>query len=103
MKKVVNERKDIAFLIKMFPLKMHPDAYEKSKSIVCENSLTLLENALEKKKIPPPKCKTGVIDDTIKLAGKLGITGAPTMVMPDGRVIAGFLDAKNLKEQIDKK
>ena len=103
MKKVVRERKDIAFYIKMNPLKMHPGAYEKAKTIVCEKSLSLLEDAFENKKIPPPKCKTTVVDDNMKLAEKLGISGAPALIMPDGRVIPGFKDAKVLKELIDKK
>ncbi len=103
MKKVIAERKDIAFYIKMFPLKMHPGAYDKAKTIVCENSLALLENAFEKKQLPAPKCKTAVVDDNIKLAEKLGITGAPTLIMPDGRVISGFKDSNALKESIDKK
>jgi len=55
MKQVVSERKDIAFYIKMFPLKMHPGAYEKARAIICEKSLKLLEDAFEQKQIPPPK------------------------------------------------
>ena len=103
MKKVTQERKDIAFYIKMFPLKIHPGAYDKAKAIVCENSLALLENAFEKKQLPAPKCKTSVIDENIKLAEKLGISGAPTLIMPDGRVISGYKDANTLKESIDRK
>jgi len=103
MKKVITERKDIAFYIKMFPLKIHPGAYDKSKAIVCEKSLSLLESAFEKKQIPAPKCKTSVVDENIKLAEKLGITGAPSLVMPDGRVITGYKDAIALKGLIDKK
>ena len=103
MKKVVKERKDIVFYLKMFPLKIHPNAYDKAKAIVCEKSLAMLENSLEKKTVPAPKCKTSVIDENLKLAEKLGITGAPTLVMPDGRVIAGFRDAAALKELIVKK
>jgi thiol:disulfide interchange protein DsbC len=102
MKKVITERKDIAFYIKMFPLKIHPGAYDKSKAIVCEKSLSLLESAFEKKQIPAPKC-TSVVDENIKLAEKLGITGAPSLVMPDGRVITGYKDAIALKGLIDKK
>jgi len=103
MKKVVKERKDISFSIKMFPLKMHAGAYDKSKAIVCEKSLVLLENAFAKKSLPAPKCKTTAVDDTIKLAAKLGITGTPALVMPDGRVVSGFRDANALKELILRK
>jgi len=96
MKKVIEKRKDIVFYIKMFPLKMHPEAYEKAKAIVCEKSLTLLEDAFEKKQLPKPKCETSVVDENIKLGEKLGITGTPTLIMNDGRVIPGFKDADSI-------
>jgi thiol:disulfide interchange protein DsbC len=96
MKKIIDERKDIVFHIKMFPLKSHPEAYEKSKSIVCEKSLALLEEAFEKKPMPKPKCETSVVDENIKLAQKLGITSVPSVILPDGRIIAGYKDAKTL-------
>jgi thiol:disulfide interchange protein DsbC len=96
MKKIINERKDIAFYIKMFPLRGHPEAYEKSKSIVCEKSLTLLEDAYANKPLPKPKCETTVVDENIKLGQKLGITSVPTIILPDGRLISGSKDAKTL-------
>ena len=96
MKKIVEERKDIAFFIKMFPLKSHPAAYEKAKAIICEKSLALLEDAFEKKALPKPKCDTFAVDENIKLAEKLGISSTPVSILPDGRVITGYKDAKTL-------
>jgi thiol:disulfide interchange protein DsbC len=96
MKKTIDERKDIAFYIKMFPLPSHPEAYQKSKSILCEKSLALLEDAFEKKPIPQPKCETSAVDESIKLAQKLGINSVPTLILPDGRMIPGYKDAKAL-------
>jgi thiol:disulfide interchange protein DsbC len=103
MKKVVAERQDVAFLIKMFPLPMHKEAYEKAKAIVCEKSLQMLEDAFEKKPVPKAKCKTPVIDQNIALAKKLGINGTPALIMPNGKVSSGFKDAAAIKEMIDKK
>ena len=103
LKKIIAERKDVVFFIKMFPLPIHKDAAEKSKAIVCEKSLALLDAAFEKKTISKPKCKTSAIDDNVALGKKLGITGTPTLVMPDGRVISGFRDATALKALIDRK
>jgi thiol:disulfide interchange protein DsbC len=100
MKTVIKERKDIAFYIKLYPLPMHKEAYEKSKAIVCEKSLALLEDAFNKKELPKAKCETTVIDDNIKLAKKLGIDGTPALVLPDGRVVPGYKDAKALIELI---
>lgn len=103
MKKVIKERKDIAFFIKLYPLPMHKDAYAKAKAIVCEKSLALLQDAFDKKPLPTPKCVATEIDDNIKLAQKLGITGTPAMIMPDGRLIPGYLEADALIKQIEKK
>lgn len=103
MKKVVAERKDIAFQIKLFPLPMHKEAFAKSKAIVCEKSLALLESAFEKKPVPKAACKTSAIDKNIELAKKLGITGTPALIMPNGKVISGYKDAAAIKEMVDQK
>jgi thiol:disulfide interchange protein DsbC len=103
MKKIIEERKEIAFYIKLFPLvKIHPGAYEKAKAIVCEKSLPLLEDAFGGKPLPKPKCETTVVDENIRLAEKLGISSLPALVFPDGRVISGYKDAKTLITLIDK-
>jgi len=102
MKKIIQERRDIAFYIKLYPLRIHPEAYEKSKAIVCEKSLALLEDAYEKKPLPKPTCETKVIDENIALTGKLGINSLPSLILPDGRVVRGYKDAETLKELIGK-
>lgn len=93
------ERKDIVFFIKMLPV-TGVQAYEKSKTIVCEKSLKLLEDAFEKKPLPKPNCETTVLDENIKLAEKLGISGTPAIILPDGKVIPGYKDAKGIMEMI---
>ena len=96
MKKIVEERKDIAFFIKMVPLKSHPAAFEKAKAILCEKSLALLEDAHAKKPIPKPTCETTAVDDSIKLGERLGLASVPALIFPDGRVMPGYKDAKTL-------
>lgn len=103
MKKVIQKRSDIAFYIKLFPLKMHKDAYWKAKSIVCNKSLKMLEDNFDKKPIPKTNCNTKEIDDNIKLAEYLGITGTPTLIMPDGRIYSGTMPAEMLMELIDRR
>ncbi len=100
MRQVTDQRKDIVFYIKLFPLKNHPEAFQKSKSIVCEKSLALLEDAFEKKPIPKPKCETSAVDENIKLAQKLGITSVPSLILPDGRMVPGYKDARSLIQLI---
>lgn len=103
MKTVIKERKDIAFYTILFPLPMHKEAYAKSKAIICEQSLELLEAALEKKPLPAPSCETTAVDDNIKLAGKLGINGTPAVIFPNGTLISGAMAAAEIIKQVDKK
>lgn len=96
------ERKDVVFFLKMSPLPIHKEAYEKAKAIVCEKSVSLLEAAFAKKKLPAPKCRTSVVDENIALMQKLGITGLPGIILPDGRVVLGFRDAKAIEQLLKK-
>ena len=96
MEKIIEKRKDISFYIFLYPLSIHPEAYEKSKSIVCQKSLALLHDAYEKKQIPKPNCETLVIDENIKLGQKLGITAVPSLILPNGTVLTGYKDAETL-------
>ena len=96
LKEVVKRDPEIAFLIKLFPLKMHPNAYETSRSIVCNKSMELLEISFAGKPVPPASCDTRAVDQTLALVGDLGISSTPTLVLPDGLVVPGFKKAEAL-------
>lgn len=96
IKKVVKKDSSIAFFIKMFPLKIHPNAYDKAKAIVCEKSLKLLEDSFDGKKLPKPSCKTDILERNMALAYKLKIRSTPTMILPDGRVMPGYKKAEDI-------
>ena len=100
MKEVVRRDPEIAFLIKLFPLKMHPNAYATSKSIVCAKSMELLELSFAGKPVPPPVCDTKVIDQTLAIGPDLGIQSTPTLVLPNGLVMPGFKTADDLIKRI---
>jgi thiol:disulfide interchange protein DsbC len=102
MKAVVNERSDIAFFIKMFPLvKLHPKAYDKAKTIICEKSLQLLEDSLNGKEIPEPGCETDQVDKNLELGPTVFVRSTPTLILPDGRVIPGFKTAAQIISLVD--
>ena len=63
---------------------------------MCEKSLALLEDAFAGKPLPKPNCETTVVDETIRLAEKLGISSLPTLVFPDGKALPGYKDANTL-------
>ncbi|RMG05913.1 MAG: hypothetical protein D6726_00410, partial [Nitrospirae bacterium] len=53
--------------------------------------------------IPDPTCKTDEIDKNLSLGKRLGITGTPTVILEDGRIISGALNKEKLLEYIDGK
>jgi len=103
MKQIVAKRKDIAFYIKFLPLEFHKDAYWKTKSIVCNKSVKMLEDNFEKREIPKTECATDEIENSIKLAKSLGIGGTPSLILPDGRLKIGALPEAELLDLIDGK
>lgn len=100
MKKVIAERKDIAFYLKLMPLNFHPDAYWKSQSIICNKSLQMLEDNFEHKPLQKTTCDSKEVDENIKLGEQLEITGTPTLILPNGLVVIGARDAKVIIELV---
>ena len=102
LKQVVKQRKDIAFYIKMFPLRIHPKSRKKAESIVCSKSLKMLEDSLAGKAIPDPDCKNDLLEKSITFLKEHGIHSTPTLILPDGTVQPGYRKAAQLIEIIDK-
>lgn len=100
MKIVVKNSPDVVFYIKLYPLKMHPQAYGISKSIICAKSLRMLEDSFNNRPVPEPGCETSVVDNTLKLVTSLGINSTPTMVLPGGTVVSGYKTAEKILEII---
>lgn len=103
MVEVVANHDDIAFFIKMFPLAMHPAAYDKARTIICakdegsnDRALAFLADSLAGKALPAPDCQSGLVDKNIALAKELYITSTPTLIMPDGRVLPGYKKADKI-------
>ena len=96
MEKVLQERKDIVFYIFVYPLPFHEDAYWKSKSILCDKSLKMLEDAYAGKEIPRLECDPKEVDANIRIAAALGIRWTPTLVRSDGRTRNGLMLARQL-------
>ena len=102
LKQVVKKRKDIAFYVKLFPLKIHPKSREKSESIVCTKSIKMLEDSLAGKPVPAPDCKNDLLEKSITFLKEHGIHSTPTLILPDGTVQPGYRKAAQLIEIIDR-
>ena len=99
MKKIVQKRTDIAFYLKLFVL-VSPDP-QTVKSVVCAQSLPVLEDAYEHKDVPKQDCPSTELDENAKFAEQSGISSAPMLIFPDGTVQSGYSDAVALEKRID--
>ncbi len=105
IKQVLSKRHDIVFYIFLRPLPIHPASPKKAEAILCEKSLTLLDNALTGKPMSEPSCSSAneQVQKNIALADSLGLRSTPTLVRRDGTVNAGYLPADKLSAWIDGK
>jgi len=107
IKQVTEQNSDIAYLIKMMPLAMHKNAYPIAKNIVCDRDMKLLElsfasignkEQLRALAARPSLCTTDAVDQTLAVAGELGIRSTPTLVYPSGLIDSGYKKAEQLAE-----
>ena len=97
LQEVVKADPNIAFLIKLMPLKMHPNAYGISKTILCSaNPLSVLEASFSGAPVAPSACPTTKVDETLATAQQLGITSTPTLILPEGTILPGYKKAPEL-------
>ena len=102
LKKLATIAPDVAIYVMLFPLPMHPGAYDKSRTVLETKSLELMDKAFDGKDVPKPtkESSKAAIDEIIKFANANGISGTPTMVMPDGKIEVGMRDAESLKKAL---
>jgi len=99
IKKALEVRPDIAWLIKLMPIKK--DSREAAQTILCENSLPLLDAAFSGKQLAPPTCKSETLDQTLQIAAQLGIRSTPTLIMPNGQIVPGYKQLDHLLKVVD--
>ena len=97
LKKAAAKDAGVAFLVLPYPRNANDKAtYRKCQAVVCAKSEKVLDDAFTGKEIPAPSCETKAVDETIRLAGRLQVQGTPSMILPDGRLISGYMEADAL-------
>lgn len=97
MHRAIKMDPNVAFYIKLFPLKMHPEAYGLSKTLVCKKEVSLLDQIFAGARPPQAECtEAAAIDANLLLVKELGISSTPTLILPDGTVKPGSRSASDL-------
>lgn len=105
LKRLAGITTDVAIHIMLFPLPMHPGAYDKARTVLETQSLEMLDKAFEGKDVPKPSHESSkkAVDEIVKFANANGISGTPTMVLPDGTIQVGMRDAETMKRMLEVK
>ncbi len=105
LKKLATIAPDVAIHIMLFPLAMHPAAFDKSRAVLETMNAEVLDRVFEGKSVPTPAKEESrkAIDEIIAFGKANGISGTPTLIMPDGTVELGMPDAETLKKILEGK
>lgn len=107
--KLLKEEPQLVVYLIVFGLENHPNASWKAESIICkskenmEEALKLLEMSYQGKEVPKINCGKNYAEANKKLANKFGISGTPTIILPNGKVISGWRTKEDLKKMINSK
>ena len=97
IKEAVAKDPEAAFYIMPYPRNPGDKVtYSRCLAAVCDKSGKLLDDAFSGKPVPAPACQSGAVDETIRLAGRLQTQGTPSMILPDGRIVSGYMGADAL-------
>lgn len=102
LKKLEKLVPELTIYVMLFPLPSHPGAFDKSRTALEKKTHEILDKAFEGKEVPKPATESSrkAIEEIIKFAAANGITGTPTMIFADGKVVVGGRDAEELKQML---
>lgn len=84
----------------LYPLEsLHPQAKTKAVSIWCSpDRAQAWSTAMLQGKATPLHACSNPINDNLVLGGRLGVVGTPTLIAPDGRVLAGAASLSQIEQ-----
>ena len=97
IKEAVAKDPEAAFYIMPYPRNPGDKfTYTRCLAAVCDKSGKVLDEIFAGKQVPAPTCQSGAVDETIRLAERLRTQGTPSMILPDGRIVSGYMEADAL-------
>lgn len=102
----VNKLNDVTIYYFFFPLEIHPNAVDHSKRILCaENPESAMISFMAKDKPLGKNNSCTNAGNLVKMqdigTNLIQVTGTPTIVLPNGKLISGLVPADYLSRMID--
>jgi len=77
------------------------DSYKKAVAVWCaKDRQQAMTDAKAGKDVPAQTCENPV-EEHIALADLMGLSGTPTLILPDGELLPGYVPADRLKAMLD--
>ncbi len=106
LKKLADEGK-VQVRVRLFPLPFHPHARQKAVAIVCHHiGWKGLQgsywNEERMEKLGQWQCEKGeeLVEKSIEIGKKYGVSGTPTIITQEGKKIVGALPEEQLKKEL---
>ena len=101
--KELKQLKNVRIHYFIYNLPMHPDAYDKSKKILCaKDKLGALDRAMNGDSLDDLKiCETDLVEKNKALSQKLGVRGTPHIIIETGQSIRGGKSVEELQKIVD--
>jgi thiol:disulfide interchange protein DsbC len=90
---------DLAIYLMLYPLPLHPEAYDKARAMLTFRDRSTLDKGFNGSPLPAVGSEDGSreLNEILNYARRSGITATPSIVMADGRVLVGFITAQQLQ------
>ncbi len=105
------KKHNVQIKVILFPLPIHPEAFAKSVGLICDkkgfkelmskDELSKLYNKYKEEKKQCEKGKKAVKDNLQFLTHQMGVTGTPTIIGMNGKIISGVPREEDLLELIN--
>jgi thiol:disulfide interchange protein DsbC len=96
---------DVTIYTFLYPIaSLHPDAHAKAKAVWCASDrVKAWDNLMQRGVAPESKECDAPLDQLQALGQKHGVSGTPTLVFADGRVVPGAIQAQQMEKYLDAK
>jgi thiol:disulfide interchange protein DsbC len=100
LKRLLTMEPDLAVYVKIYPLNIHPKAYDKARVILAAGpkAQEMLDRAFSGANMPEPGPNDPArpVEESIRFADSIGVNSTPTLIFPDGSIVAGVMDAATI-------
>lgn len=95
---------DLTVYYFLYPIdSLHPEASKRARQIWCSGdpAKAWVDWVADGTAPPDASCKGDPVDELARLAGRLEVIGTPTIFLPDGHRIAGYVPRDDLERALD--